>query len=266
MPRVSFGSVRRFNWVIVVNLKGSAPEQPQPAYGYSDGEDVGPGFEIKPVIFTWGNNLARGKSYTASRPSSENSKNPDTDTTLRSSASLRSTSGYELTNGKIIAPTDYVSSEMVQAATAFWEPGDTLTLVFDLGNVQAVGGVRVNTHQPSTKYCHPQRIDVDVSVDGKRWWHAGTIRHNDLWKPPGDYEPWEHDDSPRYSNLPARGRLAYSYPLALEEPCTGRYVRLVCTPLESRGMGLSEIEVFDQVEVSPAPPAVAPLALPPQRL
>jgi len=240
------------NWVRM-NLKGSAPEQPQPAYGYSDGEDVGPGFEIKPVIFTWVNNLARGKSYTASRPSSENSKNPDTD-------------GYELTNGKIIAPTDYVSSEMVQAATAFWEPGDTLTLVFDLGNVQAVGGVRVNTHQPSTKYCHPQRIDVDVSVDGKRWWHAGTIRHNDLWKPPGDYEPWEHDDSPRYSNLPARGRLAYSYPLALEEPCTGRYVRLVCTPLESRGMGLSEIEVFDQVEVSPAPPAVAPLALPPQRL
>lgn len=240
------------NWVRM-NLKDGATEQLQHAYGYSDGEDVGPGFETKPVIFTWGNNLARGKPYTASRPSSENSKNPDTD-------------GYELTNGKIIPPTNYVSSQMVQAATAIWEPGDTLTLVFDLGNVQTVGGVRVSTHQPSTQYCHPQRINVDISVDGKSWQHAGTIRHNDLWKPPGDYEPWEHDDSPRYSNLPAGGRLAYSYPLTIEEPCTGRYVRFVCTPLEGRGMGLSEIEVFDQVRVSSVAPAVAPLALPSQRL
>jgi hypothetical protein len=240
------------NWVRV-NLKGSMPEQVQHAYGYSDGEDVGPGFETQPVVFTWGNNLARGKPYTASRPSSESSKNADTD-------------GHELTNGKIIAPTDYVSSQIVQAATAFWEPGDTLTLVLDLGRVQTIGGVRVSTHQPSAQYCHPQRIDVDRSIDGKSWQHAGTIHHNDLWKPPGDYEPWEHDDSPRLNSLPAGGRLAYSYPLAIEGPCMGRYVRFVCTPLEGRGMGLSEVEVFDQVRVSPAPPAVAPLAFPSQRL
>jgi len=155
---------------------------------------------------------------------------------------------------------------MVQAATAFWESGDTLTLVFDLGNVQTIGGFRVSTHQPSTKYCHPQRIDVDLSIDGKSWQHAGTIRHNDLWKPPGDYEPWEHDDSPRFNSLPAGGRLAYSYPLVIEEPSTGRYVRFICTPLEGRGMGLSETEVFDQVRVSSVAPAVAPLALPSQRL
>jgi hypothetical protein len=236
------------NWVRM-NLKGSIPEQPQAAFRYSDGEDVGPGFEIKPVIFKWGNNLARGTTYTASRPSSKNSNNPDTD-------------WCELTNGKIIAPTDYVSSQMVQAATAFWEPGDTLTLVFDLGDVQTVGGVRVSTHQPSAKYCHPQHIDVDISIDGKNWQNAGKIHHDDLWKPPGDYEPWEHDDSPMFNNLPAGGRLAYSYPLAFEEPCTGRYVRFICTPLEGRGMGLSEFEVFDKVEVLPTLSAVAPLALP----
>jgi hypothetical protein len=240
------------NWVRM-NLNGSVPEQLPHAYGYSDGEDVGPDFETQPVILTWGNNLARGKPYTASRPSSENSKNPDTD-------------GCELTNGKIVAPTDYVSSQMVQAATAFWESGDMLTLVLDLGNVQTIGGVRVSTHQPSAQYCHPQRIAVDLSIDGESWHHAGMIHHNDLWKPPGDYEPWEHDDSRRFNSLPAGGRLAYSYPLVIEEPCTGRYVRFVCTPLEGKGMGLSETEVFDQVRVWPAAPAVAPLALPSQRL
>jgi len=235
------------NWVRM-NLKDAAPDRRQHAYGYSDGEDVGPGFETLPVIYTWGTNVARGKPYTASRPSSENSKNPDAD-------------GCELTNGKIIAPTDYVSSPMVQAATAFWEPGDGLRLVLDLGAVQTVGGVRISTHQPGTRYCHPQRIDVDLSMDGKRWQHAGTIRHNDLWQPPGDYEPWEHDDSPRFNRLPAGGRLAYSYPLALETPCACRYARFICTSLEGRGMGLSEIEVFDQVKVTPALPPVAHVQL-----
>jgi hypothetical protein len=230
------------NWVRM-NLKGGAPEQLRHAYGYSDGEDVGPGFENKPVIFTWGANVARGKPYTTSRPSSEKSQNPDTDR-------------YELTNGKIIAPTDHVSSQVVQAATAFWEPGDMLRIVLDLGNVQTVGGVRISTHQPNTRYCHPQRIDVDLSIDGKSWQHAGTIHHNDLWQPPGDYEPWEHDDNPRFNSLPAGGRLAYSYPLALEQPCACRYARFVCTPLKGRGVGLSEIEVFDQVKVTPASPAV----------
>lgn len=233
------------NWVRM-NLTGDAPERSQPVYGYSDGEDVGPGLESELAIFEWGNNVARGKSYTVSRPSSEDSRNPDSE-------------GCELTNGKIIAPTDYIASEMVQAATAFWDAGDPLTLVVDLGSVQKIGAVRVSTHQPSVKYCHPQRIDVGVSVDGASWRHVGTIHHNDLWKPPGDYEPWEHDDNPKYSTLPAGGQLAFSYPLALEEPFAVRYVRLVCTLLEARGLGLSEIEVFDQVKVSPSPPAVAPL-------
>ena len=236
------------NWVRM-NLKGSTAEQPPPVYGYSDGKDVGPGFEPESVIFTWGKNLARGKLYTSGRPSSKDSKNPDTD-------------GRELTNGKIIAPTDYVSSNIVQAATAFWEPGEPVTLVVDLGSVEAVGAVRVSTHQPNARYCHPQRIDVDVSVEGRNWRHAGTINHNDLWKPPGDYEPWEHDDSPKYDDLPAAGRLAYSYPLAFEKSHSSRYVRIICTPLQGCGMGLSEIQVFDDVKVSPAPPPVAPLSVP----
>ena len=231
------------NWVRM-NLKGSRRGSKQSIYGYSDAANVGPACEPTPMIYAWGNNLASGRAYTSSRPSSSTSRNPDT-------------GGCELTNGKIIAPTDYTSGEMVKAATAFWSAGDPLVLVVDLGEKQSIEGVRVSSHQPNDKFCHPRQIDIALSVDRRRWRECGRIEHNDLWQPPGDYEPWEHDDNPKYNDLPAAGRLAYSYPLVFEEPLAGRYVRFVCVPLEGRGMGLSELEVFDEVKVHPAPALVA---------
>jgi hypothetical protein len=118
----------------------------------------------------------------------------------------------------------------------------------------------VTTHQPNSEYCHPARIEVALSPDGEAWQPAGTIKHDDLWIPPGDYEPWEHDDSPEYADLPAGGRLAYSFPLAIAEPSAARYVRFVFIPQEEKGMGISELQVFDQVDVQPAPPLVAPIS------
>ncbi len=223
------------HWVRM-NLQDSKAGHP----GYSDGVDVGPGWERAKVTYRWGKNLAQGKSYTASRPSSPQSGNPDSD-------------GRELTNGVIIAPTDYVRDKTVQAATAFWEPGEPVTFVVDLENQARIAGVRVSTHQPNARFCHPATVEVAVSEDGQRWQPAGTIRHDDLWNPPGDYEPWEHDDSPAYANLPAGGRLAYSFPLVFTPPLTGRYVRFVCTPLDGKGMGISELQVFEQVAASPWP-------------
>jgi hypothetical protein len=111
----------------------------------------------------------------------------------------------------------------------------------------------VSTHQPDAHFCHPGSAEVAVSEDGRQWQAAGTIRHDDLWNPPGDYEPWEHDDSPAYADLPACGRLAYSFPLVFAKPLRGRYVRFLCTPLDGKGMGLSELHVFEQIEVSPWP-------------
>ncbi len=231
------------NW-IRINLKG-ADTKCAPVYGYSDGADIGPGCEPRKLSFVWGENLAYGKPYTVSRPSEVASGNPDT-------------KGTELTNGKIIAPTDYVNSQKVQTATAFWSSGEPVAVTVDLGMVQSIEGVRASTHQPDARYCHPVRIDVSVSADGKSWLPAGVIRHNDLWTPPGDYEPWEHDDSPRYNHLPAAGRLAYSFPLAFEEALDSRYIRFTCTALPGRGIGLSEFQVFDKVTTHPAPPLVQP--------
>ena len=60
-------------------------------------------------------------------------------------------------------------------------------------------------------------------------------------------------DFPSYAALPAGGRLAYSYPLVFAESVQARYVRFVFTPLEGRGLGISELGVFDEVTVEAWP-------------
>jgi len=225
------------HWVRM-NLAGYGPDGHTERYGYADDLDVGPDWEPPKVVYRWSQPLALGKSYTTSRPSSARAGNPDRD-------------GRELTNGIVIAPTDSTTADVVQPATAFWDPGDPVILVVDLEQAGQIAGVLVSSHQPGARYCHPATIDVAVSTDGVRWEHAGRMDHDDLFRPPGDYEPWEHDDSPAYADLPAGGRLAYSFPLVIseEKPLTGRYVRFVCTPQQGRGMGLSELGVYRQAEV-----------------
>ena len=227
------------NWVRI-NLKGFGPDGDDARYGYSDGIDVGAAFERLKLVHTWGKQLAADKPYTASRRSTTSLGNPDSD-------------GSELTNGMIIAPTAATANQHVQPATAFWSAGEPVSFVVDLGKHGTVAAVRVSTHQPNAEFCHPKTIEVAVSTDGRTWRQSGIIRHDDLWQPPGDYEPWEHDDDPDYAGFPAGGRLAYSYPLVFDKPAKARYVRLVCAPLDGRGMGLSEFQVFDRADVTPWP-------------
>ncbi|MCL4207146.1 MAG: hypothetical protein KJ000_32090 [Pirellulaceae bacterium] len=231
------------HWVRM-NLQGDAPDGPAQRYGYSDGVDVGPGWERSPVVYRWGRPLSVGRTYETSRPSDEQSGNPDRD-------------GRELTNGIVIAPTDSVTTEALQTATAFWGPDAPVTFTVDLGQRQSIAGVRVTSHQPNARYCHPAVVEVGVSQDGEIWHAAGQIRHDDVFHPPGDFEPWEHDDNPKYDDLPAGGRLAYSYPCVFDHALVGRYVRFVCTPLEKRGIGLSELSVYGQAEQQPWPNEIA---------
>jgi hypothetical protein len=226
------------NWVRI-NFVGHGPaDNSQP--GYSDGRDVGTVADYPKVAYRWGKCLSAGMPYTASRASSSASGNADTD-------------GRELTNGIVVAPTDNSRTNLVQAATAFWDEGEPVAVVVDLGKAQPVAGATIATHQPNAQFCHPQSVDVAVSVDGQTWTPVGKIAHDDLFKPPGDYEAWEHDDNPRYADLPATGRLAYKYPLAFGEPRNARYVRFLCAPQTGKGMGLSELQVFDRVDVIPWP-------------
>ena len=201
------------------------------------------------IAYRWGKELAQGKSYTASRPSSQTAGNPDSD-------------GRELTNGIIIATDQSHDGQSRATGHSILGCGRSGDVRRHLGSLQKVGGVRAWTHQPNDRFCHPKSIHVDVSVNGRAWSAMGTIRHDDLWKPPGDFEAWEHDDDPRYAALPAAGRLAYGYPLIPKKPIAGRYVRLVCTPLPGKGMGLSEFQVFDAASIVPWPGEAALPAMP----
>ncbi len=227
------------NWVRL-SLPGSSPDGKTTRYGYSDGVDVGPGYEHAKVAYHWGRNVALGKRYTTSRPSSAASGNPDT-------------GNRELTDGIIIAPTDYMTAKPVQQATAFWDAGEPVSFVVDLGAVQSLAGARLHTHQPNARYCHPKTVELAVSADGQAWEKVGVIQHDDLWKPAGDYEAWEHDQDWKYAALPAGGRLAYGFPLVFPKPTTARLVRFTFTPLDGRGLGISELQLFDKATVSPWP-------------
>lgn len=220
------------NWVRI----DSANAQP----GYSDGSDVGSACEPQRFRYEWGRNMALHRPYTFTRESSTASKNADTE-------------GRELTDGKVIAHTEYMATKEVQPATAFWESGEPVTFVVDLGFVQPISGFKVSTHQPNARYCHPETVEVSVSENGHKWAMGGVIRHDDLWNPPGDYEPWEYDRGWKYTGLPAGGRLAYSFPLALKTPIQGRYVRFVFSSQQDKGLGISELQVFDKVSVTPWP-------------
>jgi hypothetical protein len=97
---------------------------------------------------------------------------------------------------------------------------------------------------------------VAVSADGQSWQTGGLIQHDDLWTPPGDYEPWEYDQGWKFAGLPAGGRLSYGFPKAFMKPLTGRFVRFTFTTLAGRGLGISELQVFDAVTVSPWPKGI----------
>lgn len=197
--------------------------------GYSDNQDVGPVSNKPRIAYAFSNLLSASKPYTASRPAA--SANPDS-------------GGAELTNGIIIAPTEYSATKAVQPATALWDAGEPVTFTIDLERSQPIAAVRVSTHQPNSRFCHPAQIEVAISDDNNTWRPAGTIYHDECFIPPADFEAWEHEDSPQYRDLPATGRLAYSYPLLLTQPQQARYVRLTCTPQKDRGMGLSELQIF----------------------
>lgn len=235
--------------LVRLNLPGYGPNGKVKRYGYSDGIDVGPRCELSKVSYRWGHNIALGKSYTTSRPSSIASGNPDTD-------------NKELTDGVIIAPTDYMTSKEVQPATAFWDAGEAVTFVVDLGSNQPIRGARVSTHQPNARYCHPKSVEVTVSADGRNWESAALVKHDDIWNPPGDYEPWEYDQGWKYANLPAGGRLAYSFPVLFKQQMNARYVRFTFAPLDGKGLGLSELQVFDEVSVSSWPAEISLASVP----
>jgi hypothetical protein len=229
-------------WVRV-NLKGQGPNGDRAGAGYSDGRDVGPAAAAPRALYRWGKNLAAGKTYTLE--GAQDPRNPD--------------AGGDLTDGRIAPPDTYVSVKYVPTyvmLAADVSPAITL----DLGSAQTVAAVRVHAGQEGGFHVsYPDAITVETSSDGRTFVAAGAAAFAQVFEPPADYVPWELDQSLKFADLPAGGRLAYAYRVIFAKPVAARYVRVKCAARKGWGMLLSEVEALDSVTVTTGvsvPPAV----------
>ncbi|HKK70892.1 MAG TPA: FlgD immunoglobulin-like domain containing protein [Candidatus Krumholzibacteria bacterium] len=221
-------------WIRMRLADGSTVE------GYDDGIDVGPGhgYDKVRIDAAWIDDVALARPYTVSRPAG--STNPDTD-------------GRELTDGTVIPPTDYASSSVVQGQVAYWDGDDPLTVTVDLGAEQTIEALRVTSHAPNIDYAHAGTIRaIAVAGDGSET-PLGVIQHDDVFSPVGTHLDWGRVHSLVHAGLPAGGRLAHGFWLVFDTPTTAREVRLDVVPLAGHGVGLSEIAVYSEVQVSDWP-------------
>lgn len=210
----------------------------QKSYGYSDGVDVGADAEPVWERYQWETNLALNQPYQLEGEQSD--RNPD--------------GNNDLTDGVVAPPDDYVSEKYMPTIVMFDQDVSPVVTI-DLEQPQTVSAVRVYAGQPEVeayngyRFAYPDQIQVETSTDGKRWKFAGVVDHDQVFNPPADYVPWEHDDDPMFASLPAGGRLHYGYRILMNEPQQARYIRVSCTCRSGWGVLLSEIQVFDDVQV-----------------
>jgi hypothetical protein len=228
------------NWVRM-NLKSQGPEGDRVKYGYSDGQDVGPGATAPWIRYHWSKNLALGRSYTLEGQQDE--RNPD--------------GGGDLTDGIIAPPDTYVSVKYMPTYVMFAKDVSPVATI-ELGRAQTVAAVRVHAGQESGFHLsYPDRITVEASTDGQTYAPAGSVPFKQVFEPPADYVPWQLDDAAQFQDLPAGGRLAYAYRIIFQKPVSARFVRVRCEGRQGWGMLLSEIQVFDAVTVEKnVPPLV----------
>ena len=230
------------NWVRI-NQQGFGPEGKTARYGYSDRVDVGPGHGYPKVTYRWGKQLALGKPYTAGRPSSTASGNRDSD-------------GRELTNGIVIAPTDETGTARssrrrpsgIRASRSLWSS--------TLGSGKAWG--RAGVYAPAQRAVLPSEEHRGGRLRGRKC--LAACRDHPARRPVEAARRLRGVGTRRRPSLrgPARGRTIGVLVSAGASEAGRRAVCAVCLPpLEGRGMGLSELQVFDRVTVTPWPGDVA---------
>jgi hypothetical protein len=218
---------------IRVNLAGYGANGAAEKYGYSDGQEAAPAGKRSWEKYTWGTNLALGKSYTLE--GKQDDRNPD--------------AGHDLTDGIVAPPDDYVSLKYMPTNVFFAKDASPVATI-DLGAPQNVAAVRVHACQDAGFHLtFPEKITVETSTDGKNFSPAGTAEFNQVFDPPADYVPWELDDAAKFDQLPAGGRLAYGYRIIFDAPRSARYIRVKCDARKGWGLILSEIQAFDTVKI-----------------
>ncbi len=228
------------NWMRM-NLQGGSPGPVR--LGYSDGKDVGDRDAIPPVRYVWGRLLSLNKPYTVSVPPRQDAFHVQGDE-------------QELTDGYIKEPQ---STGTTDTGLAHWERGvDTLEVTVDLGELQTVGGGRVDCYIMWGGVRFPNSVRVQTSTDGGRFTTQGRDRNRSAryahngW--PANWPLHPRHDAPSSGPFPDFGLKANYIFVPFEKPVQARYVKFLIDAQPGWGFQLTEVNVWDSLEAQPWTP------------
>jgi hypothetical protein len=195
--------------------------------GYSDQKDVG-GEKFVSRWVTYGKNLAKGKAYTVSVPSTTQWGSGDPD-------------GTKLTDGVVGPP---YPGAIAPTFALGWNKGSEPEVTVDLGAVQKCGAFRIQIGAgwpwwDALKGEVKDRVELLTSMDGHEFMSHGQFDLNLRWKDLPANHMWPDEEV----------IAAHPYELLLPQPVSARFVRYKITP--ERSLTVSEVEVFDRIGYKP---------------
>jgi hypothetical protein len=213
---------------VVHGLRVGARDPASPGRpGYSDGRDVG-GSRFLPRWVTYGKNIARGKPYTVSVPSTTQWDAGDPE-------------GTKLTDG--VAGPPYPGGTAPRFA-ACWNKGQTPEITVDLGRAEKCGAFRIQVGAgwpwwDALKGQVKDEVELLTSLDGQGFRSQGFFPLNLRWKDLPANHFWPDDET----------LCAHLFELIPPAPVDARYIRFKVTP--ARTLTVSEVEVLDFIEYEP---------------
>lgn len=194
--------------------------------GYSDGKDVG-GEKWLPQWVTYGSNLAIGKSYTLSVPSSTNWDAGDPD-------------GKKLTTGA--GGPSYAGGTSYRSA-ALWPQNANPVITVDLGAESHCASFGMNLHGypwwDALKGEMQDTVEVLTSTDGKQYEARGFLKMNLWWKDiPVNYM-WTDEETMNSA----------TFRLIPDQPIKTRYVQFKIS--NKRFFACAGLEVLDAIHRKP---------------
>jgi hypothetical protein len=207
-----------------VNTQGALPGA---HYGYSDDWDPG-GQKFIPRWVSYGKNLARGKPYTVTVPSTTQWDAGDPE-------------GAKLTDG--VAGPPYPGGIAPRFALC-WNQGQSPEINVDLGRTESCGAFRIQLGAgwpwwDALKGEVKDQVEVLTSTDGQDYRSQGCFNLNLRWKDLPANHFWPDDEI----------IAAHLFELIPPEPLPARYVRYKITP--ARTLTVSEVEVLEFIRYQP---------------
>ncbi|MCC6444312.1 MAG: hypothetical protein IT210_12775 [Armatimonadetes bacterium] len=206
-----------------VNLKGAVPGV---RYGYSDGKDAG-GKKFVGRWETLGKNLAVGKSYTLSAPSTDGWGAGDPD-------------GRKLTDG--VAGPSYAGGTSY-GYSALWNANTNPVITLDLAAPLQCASFGMNFHGyewwDAMKGEVRDRVEVLTSLDGQIYASQGFLHTDWRWKELPVNHMWPDEEA----------ITGATFRLIPPGPVTARYVQYRVT--SPRFFACTELEVLDSIRYDP---------------